>query len=181
MAIEPSALTVTSADEQIVIPLRATRRARFQFAALSVVLTVGSVTWIALSPSRATIIYGGFMIAALAWVWATRLAARRARGNAPLEIMATREGISSPLWSIAWNRVDRIWIGPTAWGRLQALHIEPMRPADVDWSRSKAMRFNARVSDAMKMAPIQIPQENADRPLQELAVDLQRVARRPLM
>jgi hypothetical protein len=150
------------------------------FAASSVVFPLGAAIWIAVSPSWESAIYGGFTIAAFAWVWGTHFAARRARGNAPVQIVATKQGLSSPWWSLDWSRVHRIWIAPTAAGELHALNIEPIQPADITRTPSKTLRFNARVSELMNMSTIQILQDNVDRPLEELAADFERMARRPL-
>ena len=177
---QEATFATTFPGEQLVIPLSAARRTRLAFAGASVAVSLGSAIWIVVSPSWASIIYGGFTIAAFGWVWGTRLAARRARGNAPVQIVATSQGLSSPFWSLDWNRVNRIWISPTASGKLQALNIEPIQPGDVTWTRSKTLRFNARIGHAMNMPPLQIFQANVDRPLEELASDFQRLARRKL-
>jgi hypothetical protein len=169
-----------AAAEPLVIPLRAARRTRIFFAAASIAFTVGPAIWIVVSRSWSAIIYGGFAIVAFTWVWLSRLSARRARHGAPLAIVATSEGISSPLWSLDWSRVSRIWIGDTS-GGLPALNIEPMRREDVELkTRSRALRLNARLGEAMNMPALQILQANVDRPLEELARDFERLARRAL-
>ena len=168
-------------QQRVVIPLHAEARTRFLFVVVSIVFTVGSAIWIGLSPSWASIVYGGLLIVGFSWIWLTRMAASRARHGEPLQLVATSDGVSSFLWSLDWNRVAGIWIGPTAAGGLEALHIEPMRPEDVRWKApSKILRVNARLGGAMNMAPLQIPQANVDRPLEDLASDLERLARRPL-
>jgi hypothetical protein len=167
-----------SADERLVIPLSVPRRVDAAFAGVSIVFVVGSLTWISLSPSWPSIVYGGGMVGALAWVWATRLAVQRVSGAGPLQIVATSHGLSSPFWSIDWDRVARMWIGPTKAGRLMALNIEPMRANDVNWIQSKTLRLNARVGDAMNMPAIQILQVNVDRPLAELESQLRLIAGR---
>ena len=45
---------------------------------------------------------------------------------------------------------------------------------------SRALRLNARIGDAMSVPPLQILQENVDSPLEELAGEFERLARRPL-
>jgi hypothetical protein len=167
-----------SADERLVIPLSVPRRVDAAFAGLSIVFVVGSAVWISVSPSWKSIVYGGGMIGAFAWVWATRLVVRRVGRTAPLQIVATSHGLSSPFWSIDWDRVARMWIGPTKAGRLMALNIEPMRAEDVNWIQSKTLRLNARVGDAMNMPAIQILQINVDRPLDELDAQLRSIAGR---
>jgi hypothetical protein len=168
------------ATDQLVIPLHVPRWGRLSWPVLSSILGFGSVVWIVLSPSWPSILYGGLMIASLVWVWATRVAARRARGDQPPQIIATRTGISSPVWAITWDRVSRVWIGPIAGGGIQALHIETFRPEDVRWAKSKTVRLNARASRSARMAPIQIPQVNVDRPLSAIAADFERLAGRAL-
>lgn len=141
------------------------------------------------SPSGQSIVIGGFAIVAFGWVWLSRLADRRARGGAALEIVATSQGLTSPLWSIDWDRVAGMWIGPSAVGawsggkaahKLQALHIEPMRPEDLHMVDSKTLRLNARVGDAMRLSSTQILQVNVDRPLAELESQLRSISGRSL-
>ena len=66
-------------------------------------------------------------------------------------------------------------------GGLPALNIEPMRREDVELkTRSSALRLNAGLGEAMNMPALQILQANVDRPLEELARDFERLARRAL-
>lgn len=169
-----------SAEERLVIPLRSPPLMRLLFALLSFGSGVGLVVWIVRSHSGVSIVEGGLGIGILIWGWGTLLAARRARGGAPLQIVATREGISTPLWSINWDQVKRIWIGPMPSRLLRGLHIEPKRPTDIVWASARVLKFNTRLGDAMKMAPIQIPQTGFDRPLEEILRDLEGIAGRPL-
>jgi hypothetical protein len=167
--------------ERLLIPLRVARRTQIFFAIASIVFTVGPAIWMMVSPSWSSIVYGGFSILAFALVWWTRVSARRARRGAPVAIIATSEGISSPLWSLDWSRISRIWIGTTRASGVPALNIEPMRQEDVKLkARSHALRLNARLGEAMNVPPLQIFQANVDRPLEELAGDFERLARRPL-
>ena len=154
---------------------------RLLFALLSVGAGIGLVVWIVRSHSMVSIVEGGLGLGILIWGWGTLVAARRARGGAPLQIVATREGISTPLWSITWDQVERIWIGPMPLSRLlRGLHIKPKRPTDIVWASGRVLAFNTRLGDAMKMAPIQIPQTGFNRPLEEILRDLERIAGRPL-
>jgi hypothetical protein len=170
----------TVADEALVIPLHVPHRSQLTFAAISLAFVVGAIVWNVLATSVPSIVDGGGGVAIFAVIWWIRFAAHRARGNAPLQIVATREGLGSPIWKLGWDRINRIWIGPTASGALQALHIEPVRPEDVQWPRSRALRFNAWIGGAMHMSEIQILQISVDRPLEEIASDLARIAGRPL-
>jgi hypothetical protein len=170
----------TAVDEALVIPLHVPHRSQWTFAAISLAFVVGAVVWNGLAPSIPSVVDGGGGVAIFAVIWWIRLAAHRARGNAPLQIVATREGLASPIWRLPWNRISRIWIGPTTSGALQALHIEPISPEDVQWPRSRALRFNAWIGGAMHMSEIQILEVSVDRPLEEIAADLARIAGRPL-
>jgi hypothetical protein len=168
-------------QQRVAIPLHAAARTRALFVIFSIAFTVGSAIWIGLSPSWGSIVYGGLLIVVFSWLWLTRMAARRARRGEPLQLVATSDGVSSFLWSLDWNRVAGIWIGPTAAGGVEALHIEPIRTEDIRWKTpSKILRVNARLGGTMNMAPLQIPRANVDRPLEDIASDLERLARRPL-
>lgn len=184
--LEAGDITVQTVDtsspkDSLVVPLRAPRWAAWSFPVMSAVLAVGSIVWMVLAPSWEAFLYGTLMIGSLAWVWGTRLAARRTRGTASMQIVATKEGLRSPLWELDWGRVDRMWIGRTESGRLKALNIEPLQPADIRRPPSRALRLNAVAGSAMKIPAIQILQANVDLPLEELAARFEEKAGRPLL
>ncbi len=167
--------------EPLVVPLHKPRWAAWSFSAISVGVAGASICWMVLAPSLRSVFFGILGLGSFVGVWATVMAARRTRGAAPLEIVATSEGLRSPIWELDWDRVDRMWIGPSPSGRIRVLNIEPLQPGDIRRPRSATLRFNALAANAMNMPAIQIPQANVDRPLEELANQLEEKAARPLL
>jgi len=145
---------------------------------MSVALVLGAAAAMVFAPSFETITIGSFLIGSLGWVWSLILSTRRAARGASLDILATREGLSSSLWSLEWSRVDRIDQVTDPDGRLVELWIEPIRPDDVRWA-TRVLHWNDRVNHRFGHPSIKIMQKLVDRPLPEILVDLQRLAHPP--
>jgi hypothetical protein len=162
----------------LIVPLRVPARGKI-FAPLSVVLVVGFAAWIAATLSWQSIVFGGGGIVALVGVWGLMRDVRKARGGAPAQIVATEKGISSPMWSISWDRVARVWIGRSGQqtGNIRVLNIEPFDLSDIERPRSFFYSANLALGRLMGIPPIQIPQMNVDRPLETLLSQLEEKAR----
>lgn len=168
-------------DGPLVITLRTPRWAIWTFGPMSVLLAGGAIAWMALDPEWEAFVYGPLLLASLALVWTTVAVAQRVRGGAPLEIVATDDGLRSPLWELDWDGVERIWIGRIRLGSPRALNIVPRRPDDVRLPPSTVLRANFALSGAMRLPAIQILQVSVDVPLDELAVRFEEKAGRPLL
>lgn len=138
------------------------------------------MAWIAVGPSLLSVAFGAVTIALLGWIWASALVARRVGGGDALQLVATREGISSPLWSLRWDRVQSISIGESPAGGRRALFIDPIQPADVQLPPSRILRLNRLLSRWTEDGRITILEGNIDRPIEQLMLDLERQARREL-
>jgi len=176
-------------SESLIIPLHLSGLARF-FPAIVVGLVVGGVALIAFGHSLTASIYGGLLIVIFGWMCVAILAARRRPLATRRAFVATADGLRSPWWEIGWDgvdriwigrwdgvgRTDRIWIGRSARSSPKALVIEMRRPEDIrSYSRNRAL------SRASKAPQIVIPQETVDRPIEELAVEFERLAGRTLL
>ena len=167
-------------EDDLVIPLKVRARDRFGWSAITAALVVGAVVWIIVSHSLLSITWGSAMIALLGWIWATTFVARRlGRGSAP-QLVVTREAISSPAWSLRWDRVQSISIGRTADGSHRALFIEPIRPSDVQVPASSILRVNRLLAQVAGNGRIAILEVNIDCPVEQLMLDLERRAGREL-
>jgi hypothetical protein len=162
-------------DEPLVIPLQLPRRQMRRLVGITVLLPVGAVAIFATDPSSTNALYGGLAILFLAVIWAVLLLGRGGRQ----ELVATHTGISSPKFSLDWDRVAELRIGPLsglAGGHL-ALWIEPREPSDIHWAESKVLERLGMT----RAASIRIPAQNVDRPLEQLVAQLETQAGRPLL
>jgi hypothetical protein len=76
----------------------------------------------------------------------------------PYYLHLTDEGISSPTFSLSWDRIQRVWIGPRG-----VLNIEPIEASDIRWRRSRLFRPRA----------IRIPAARVSWPLEELVAEIE--------
>lgn len=160
--------------------MRVKARDRYRWSAVSLVLLLGSIAWIAASPSWMSIVWGGVLIVLLAWIWATMLVAKRLGGGVPHQLVVTRQAISSPFWSLRWDRVRGVWIGHTPAGSLRALFIEPLQASDVELPSSRLLRLNRMLSERGHSAALTILEANIDRSVEQLMLDLERQTKREL-
>src|SRR3954453_14330842 len=118
------------------------------------VLPVAFGLWIALSPSWRSAIYGGLGIIGSVCTAGTVLANRRAVGRGPRQIVATSECISSPMWSIPWGRVARMWIGRSGAGNVRVFNIEPYDIDDIERPQSAFYAINLKLGQQMRIPAI---------------------------
>src|SRR5207342_2232572 len=104
-----------------------------------------------------------------------RPGSRRVVGDSPPELTVTRERISGPGWSLRWDPVKCVYLGETPAGALRALFIEAFDPADIELSNSRMFRLNRMLSGPSK-AVIAIVEKTVDRPVEQLMLDLERIA-----
>jgi hypothetical protein len=158
------------------------RRHRYGFpilTGLAVVICAGLVvtdsSWETRVPAAAT-------IGLFAWIWATIVAARRARGSAVNAVVLTTEGISSPLFTLEWERVARAWIGSTSpeTRGMRALFVEPVRPSDVRMASSGVLAANRWLEARTRRGRLQFLQSSVDLPLEELLDEMEQRAGRRL-
>ena len=141
-------------------------------------MVIGAAVWVFADPS---ILSGGFAlltIAVVGWSWLLMFAVRRLAVKGRLRVVATREAVSSPLWTLRWDRVSAVSIG--AVGGNRALFIEPIRASDVQPGPSRIIRLNRQMSQLFENGRITILEANIDRPVEQLALDLERQAGREL-
>ena len=126
----------TTPRESLIVPLRVPARARLVFPIASVVLVVVCVVWMAVEPSWEAFLVGGLLIGCLAWVWGLKFTLRERRAGAA-QLTLTNESLTSPAFTLSWDRIESVRIGYThaQAGHLRALYIEPFRAADVHWKQ----------------------------------------------
>ena len=80
------------------------------------------------------------------------------------------------MWSIPWSRVAQMWIGRRRAGNVRVLNIEPFDAKDIERPRSIFYANNTILEQQMRIAPIQIPEMNIDRPLEVLLAQFEEKA-----
>jgi hypothetical protein len=166
--------------DDLVIPVRVPREYRWLWPIVSVAVVVGAAVLLAFDRSVAAIVAAVLLIGSIAWIWATNLDGRRARGNAPNQLVLSADGIRSPVFSLPWEGINRVWIGTTSAGGLRALFIAPVRSSDVRWSSSKMIRANRWLTERLDQTPIQLLQVHMDIPLERLVAEMEKRAGRKL-
>ena len=153
------------------------------FPAAMLAAAVGVALWIALEPSWNSYIFGGVWLGVSIWFFATLYAIRRASRGKPMQIVATAQGLRSPVWELDWDRVDRIRIGylTSGGGRVKALFIEPHRGEDVRRPGSDGLWFNSLLSNPFGTHELRILEANVDMPLVVIAAEFERLAGRSLL
>jgi hypothetical protein len=143
---------------------------------------LGVALWIALARSWNSYIYGGGWLVWCVWFSATVYAVRRSRGSGVrLQIVATGKGLRAPTWEVDWDRVDRMKVGYISGGRVKALVIAPMRSEDIRRPKSAVLRLNSLASKVTGEPEVRILQANVDTPLEDIAVEFERLAERSLL
>jgi hypothetical protein len=164
-----------------VIKLRSSRRTRVIRHIFWTLVVLSVPGWIAADPATPAFLYGSAITVCLIWILITRRAIRRYAAGTPTEITVTREGLSAPLWSLPWDRVDHAWIASAAGGKLSTLNVEPRQPDDIQRTPlPRLLKVNVFLGQAMNMSAIQIPQTSVDMPLAELLAVFEAKAGRSL-
>ena len=173
---------MASSAGDMVIQLRVQQRSRYLWSAITGAVVVGCVLTIIFDRSWGTAAFAAVLLGLFAWIWGTEFAARRARGDTVNQLVLTGDGIRSPLFSLDWGSVARVWIGATSaqTGSLRALFIEPLRASDVQWARSRTIGVSRWLTAKMGQPQLRVLQANVDLPLEQLLAEMERRAGRSL-
>jgi hypothetical protein len=160
--------------EPLVIRLRPAKRWHWAVIAC---FPIGGIALVVLGRDSWTSVLIGAAVTALGlWIWLTVLSTHNVGRS--VEIVATDQGISSPLWSISWDAVARVYVRHTRYGPL--LSIETRRPQDLRLKGNRVLEFNAFLSRLIRSPAISLPLQSLDRPVDELLGELELRAGRPL-
>jgi hypothetical protein len=157
-------------DEPLVVPMHIPRRGRV-FMPLSILITIGFLVWMALDWSWLAAVLGVGWTLSIILVWGIVLTNRRVLNGRPVQIVADTEGVRTAMWSVRWDRVDRMWIGAT--GATRTLNISVADRRSVERPRSVFYSLDAWLNRVFGLPAIKIPEMNIDRPLEDLLAQLE--------
>ena len=78
------------------------------FMPLSIIITIGLLIWVSLDWSWWSGVVGFLWIVSIALIWGIVITNRRVQAGRPMQLVADAEGIRTAMWSISWDRVDRV-------------------------------------------------------------------------
>jgi hypothetical protein len=160
-------------DEPLVVPMHIPRIGRL-FIPISITSAAGFLAWMALDWSLMSAALGIGGLLSFGLIWGLGATNRRVLGGRPMEIVADADGIRTPMWSVRWDRIDRMWIGTTA--TMRTLNIDVADRTSVTRPRSLFYSLAAFIDRLFRLPAIRIPEMNIDRPLDDLLVQLERKA-----